>query len=35
MYNSKIIKASVPIALQWVDADIGPYNNVTLTNFGV
>ena len=35
MYNSKIIKASVPIALQWVDAGIAPYNNVTLTNFGV
>lgn len=34
MYNSKIIKASVP-ALQRVDAGIGPYNNVTLTNFGV
>lgn len=34
MYNSKIIKASVPIALQRVDAGIGPYN-VTLTNFGV
>ena len=35
MYNSKIIKASVPIALLRVDAGIGPCNNVTLTNFGV
>mgnify|MGYP005921505641 FL=1 len=35
MYNSKIIKVSVPIALQRVDAGIGSYNNVTLTNFGV
>ena len=26
MYNSKIIKASVPIALQRVDAGIGPYS---------
>ena len=35
MYNSKIIKASVLIALQRVDASIDPYSNVTLTNFGV
>ena len=35
MYNSKIIKASILIALQRVDAGIGPCNNVTLTNFGV